>query len=116
MVKTFTCIICPRGCAITVSADKIRVDGYKCARGLAYVNEEISDPKRTVTGVVATDSASIPYVPFRTEKPISKKLVYELLKELYEMKICVPVKCGNPILTNYRGTGVDVRITRTVNN
>lgn len=112
MEKKFTCIVCPQGCSIKVDGDL--VSGNKCPRGEAYVREELSDPKRTVTAVVRTDSSNLHFIPVRTDKPISRKLVFNLLKSIYSLTAKVPLKSGDVIIENYENTGVNVKVTRTL--
>lgn len=116
MEKKFTCIVCPQGCSIkvTVNGDETTITGNKCPRGLAYVKEELSDPKRTVTAVVRTDSPNLHFLPVRTDKPITRKLVFKLLKKIYSLTVNVPLKNGDVIIENYENTGVNVKITRSL--
>ena len=41
MKKEFICIVCPKGCHISVDGDNIT--GYTCPRGLNYVKQELID-------------------------------------------------------------------------
>ena len=48
MSKQMTCLLCPRGCLLTVS-DNGEVSGNYCPRGLIYAKQEMTAPKRTLT-------------------------------------------------------------------
>ena len=51
MERKLTCIICPRGCQLTVSgeADNLTVTGHACPRGQVYGINEVSNPVRTIS-------------------------------------------------------------------
>ena len=51
MSRVLTCLVCPRGCQLTVS-DDLEVTGNFCARGIPYALQEIKEPKRTLTYLV----------------------------------------------------------------
>lgn len=116
MDRNFICIVCPAGCTINAndSGGKLVISGNKCPRGKKYVEGELTSPERTVTAVVRTNSGELPFVPVRTDKPISKKLVNELLREIYSMQLAVPLQNGDVIIKDFKNTGVNVKITRTV--
>ncbi len=116
MEREVICLSCPNGCHITVQElenGEYEFQGAKCERGEVYAREEITDPKRVVTAVVQTNSEEMPFIPVKTDKPISRKYINQLLAELYKQKIEVPVKCGQVLIHNFMETGVNVVITRT---
>ncbi len=109
--KEMICISCPIGCRLTVSQDKdndITVTGNKCARGKVYGEEEYLAPKRMVTCTCRTDSQEFPRLAVRTMSAIPIEYIDDLLRELYRMTVALPVRRGQPLIVNYRGTGVDV--------
>lgn len=117
--KELICIACPVGCRLEVEyaesgCGEVTVIGNKCKRGAAYAREEINSPKRTVTAVVKTDSAELPYAPLRTDKPLPKELIDELLKRIYSIQMPVPLKVGQVIIENFAGSNVNVICTRNV--
>ena len=76
MKKTYTCIICPNGCDITVEAEGrqiLSVEGNKCAKGEEYVSQEIIAPKRTITTSVAVEGGSCPLASVRLTRAIAKE-------------------------------------------
>lgn len=115
--REMVCIACPIGCRLTVNADGeagITVKGNRCPKGEAYGREEILSPKRMVTAVARTDSAPFPYVSVRTDRPLPRPLMAALLSEIYGMRISLPVRRGQVLMEDFRGTGVSVVASRTL--
>ncbi|HPO13133.1 MAG TPA: DUF1667 domain-containing protein [Candidatus Hydrogenedentes bacterium] len=111
------CLGCPNGCHLHCTSKKghaVDVTGNKCDRGVDYGREELLDPKRVVTAVVKTTSSELPYVPVRTTAPLVKPLIPELLHELYQQHVTPPIRSGNPLIENFRNTGVNVIFTRSI--
>ena len=116
MNKKLICIACPIGCHINVakSADgSWNVSGNKCPRGEKYGIEEMTEPKRTVTYVVQTTSTALPFLPVKTNKPLLKDMISDLLTELSRKKVTTSVSRGDILISNFKDSGVDVVFTRT---
>ena len=111
-MKKFTCIICPRGCTVEVNEEEIT--GYNCPRGLAYVKEEITDPKRSVSSTVRLVGCRLTRVPVKTDKPIEKALVRQAVKLLNSVEISPPLTEGDIVLKNILGTGVNFVVSRRI--
>lgn len=117
--KKYTCIACPLGCNLTmqIQADnRLVISGNKCKRGIEYAREEYLAPKRIVTATCPTDNNLYPRVPVKTDKPVLKKHINSLLKEIYQHKVSLPVKQNIVIIKNFKESGVNVVITRTITN
>ena len=131
MERKLVCISCPLGCRLTVTWEDetdIEVTGNKCAKGESYAQEEILAPKRVVTATVAVagrasggrDAAGGPSasgpgrLPVKTSAPLLKEHIPDLLNELYRMEVKPPVGCGEVLLRDIAGTGVDLVATRTL--
>lgn len=118
-MRTLVCILCPRGCRLSVD-DDLAVTGNFCPRGEIYAKSEVTDPRRTVTATCPLDipfddfSAPVRRVPVRTDGPVPKGLVPALVAELNAIRVPLPVKSGEVILGNWRGTGVSVIATRSL--
>ena len=121
-MRNLTCIICPIGCSLDVEEDSasdniseanINVTGNKCARGVVYAIEEISAPKRVVT---ATISSTVIRIPVKTSVPCLREKIPALLRDIYKIKITLPVKAGDVVIENWNSEGLDVIATRTVGN
>ena len=117
MKREMICISCPIGCRLTAeweTEDDIRITGNQCPRGEIYGKEEILAPKRVVTATVAVESALIGRVPVKTDSALLKEHIAPLLDELYALSLNAPVSCGQTIIEDVAGTGVNVVATRSV--
>jgi CxxC motif-containing protein len=132
MERKMVCISCPLGCRLTVTweeGSEIRVNGNKCAKGESYAQEEILAPKRVVTATVAvavppasTTQASAARaiattsrrLPVKTSAPLLKEHIPALLNELYKMRVKPPLSCGDTLLKDFAGSGVDLLAARSL--
>jgi CxxC motif-containing protein len=136
MERKLVCISCPLGCRLTVSwkdETDIKVTGNKCTKGESYAREEILAPKRVVTATVAvsgrvaaghpetgrlaaarTGDSNPRRLPVKTTAPLLKEHISALLDELYGLEVIPPLQCGDVLLKDIAGTGVDLVATRTL--
>ena len=117
MERMTVCISCPLGCRLTVTwedENDITVKGNKCAKGESYAQEEILAPKRVVTATVRAATGADRRLPVKTSSPLLKEHIPALLTELYRMDFKPPIKCGDVLLRNFEGTGVDLVATRSL--
>ncbi len=118
MNKPITCIICPKGCQITVNAETSPwiTEGNACARGAAYAIQETADPRRTLTATVAILGAAIPRCPVVTSAPIPKGELLSTMDKLNHLTIHAPVNAGDVLVENFAGEGIHLVATRTLEN
>lgn len=110
--RNLTCIVCPRGCQMTITlvdGRVERVEGNFCKRGVTYANDECTNPKRTVTSTVRCTDGSI--VAVKTENTIPKELMFDVMAEINRANPDGNVKIGDIIIENVCGTGVNVVAT-----
>ena len=123
-MKELTCIVCPIGCSLTVDEGSVAADspasltvtGNRCPRGTVYAQEEICFPKRVVTATCALAGEglhALRRIPVKTSVPCPKEKIPELLHDIYETKIKIPVKAGDVAIAGWQGEGIDVVATRT---
>lgn len=113
MKKEFTCIVCPVGCKLMVDGDSIT--GNRCPRGLQYALQEIKNPKRMVTSTVATVSPAKRRLSVKTDRPIAKPLVFEVMKVIRKVIVDHNVEIGDVIVANILGTDVNIVATDKFN-
>lgn len=113
IMKKLVCIVCPRGCRLTVEeGEEIRVSGNACPRGETYARQELFAPVRVLTATVALEGGVHPRLPVKTSGAIPRERVSEAAALLRELRVTAPVKAGQVLLPNILDTGVDVIATR----
>ena len=106
------CIVCPKGCHLAVDEQDGTVTGNTCPRGVAYGIKELRDPSRVVTSTVRVRQARHARLPVKTDRDISKALVFDVMRALEVIEIEAPVACGDIVLPNVCGTQVNIVATR----
>ena len=98
-VVNLTCIECPIGCSIAVELQDgkvLSVKGNACPRGDLYAKDEVVAPKRVVTSTVRADNGVM--VPVKTNLPVPKSEIFEVMKKINSITCKLPVKIGDVIL------------------
>ncbi len=122
MNKKLVCILCPQGCPISVdytenelgTVNVISVEGAKCARGEFWAREEVENPVRTVTSSIRVVNGDLPLLSVRTDKPIPKKRIFDVMNIIKNLQVNAPVKRGEIIVENILDLGANLIATRTV--
>ena len=116
MLKTYTCIICPNGCDLIATVEKgtILVSGNLCAKGEAYVRQELTEPKRTITSLILVEGGQLPLASVRLTTPIPKERIFDVMREIKKISVKAPVSIGDVIIRNVLGLGSDVVSTKDV--
>ena len=117
MSREMICINCPMGCRLTVDdsdRNNIKVSGNTCPRGVTYAVNEITAPKRMVTGSVTVEGGAIAMVSVKTREAIPKELIFDSLEQLKSVKLTAPVHIGDIVVSNVCGCGVDFIATKNV--
>jgi CxxC motif-containing protein len=115
ITEEMICITCPMGCTLQVTHDGetlINVEGNTCKRGIAYVKDELTDPRRMVATTVRVKNGLHPLVPVYTEAAFPKPQIFDLLAKTREIEIEAPVKINQVVLENALGTGIDILASR----
>lgn len=117
MAREMICINCPLGCRLSVDdSDKnnIVVSGNTCPRGKTYAINEITAPKRMVTGSVKVQGGTIPMASVKTRVAIPKELIFDSLALLKNVTLQAPVHIGDVAVHDICGCGVDFIVTKNV--
>ena len=114
MKRNLTCIICPRGCALTaeVSVHGVTVTGHTCPKGEEYAVNECLHPMRTVTATVRVTNHPNTMVSVKTAQPVPKERMMEIMALLRQTQVQAPVAIGDVILTDVWGT--EIVITKEI--
>ena len=115
MIRKLTCIECPKGCALSVTIENNRVVavvGNGCPKGEAYAITEIENPLRFLTSTVLSEGLSLKMIPVKTDHPIPKRLLKDVMEEIKKLKIDKPVQVGDIVAKNFLNLGVNLVATR----
>ncbi len=99
MNKELTCIVCPKGCTLQaeITGREVRVSGHTCKRGEEYAVAECLHPTRTVTALVRVGNRPNTMVSVKTDPPIAKEHIFDLMQQLATMQAQAPLQIGQPI-------------------
>ena len=122
MVREFTCIICPNGCEITAElgeredgACRIHsIEGAACPRGKAYVEQELTDPRRNIATSIPVEGGELPLTSVRLTAPIPKARIFDAMEEIRSCRVTAPVQAGTVVIKGLLGYDLDVIVTKTV--
>ena len=108
MEKKITCIICPKGCAMTAKMEngKVTVEGFTCPKGEEYAINECTNPVRTVTATARVANRRDCMVSVKTEKPVPKGKMAEVVAALRQVTVNAPIRIGDVILADIFGTRI----------
>ena len=106
MKKEITCIVCPRGCKLTLREEngKMEVTGNACPRGEKHAIDEYTNPVRSLTGTVRIANRPDTMVSVKTAAPIPKGKMLEAMAQIRQIKADAPVKIGAVLMENIFGT------------
>jgi CxxC motif-containing protein len=117
-IRNLTCIGCPMGCALQVEIENgvvTKVTGNTCKRGEDYGRKECTNPTRIVTSSVTVEGGEIDVVPVKTQNDVPKEKIFDVIREIRDIKVKAPVKIGDIILKDVLGTGVNIIATKNIN-
>lgn len=112
-----TCIGCPHGCQLRVikEGDKVlEVRGNGCARGAAFGEQEVIEPRRVFSTTVAIKNAIAGKIPVKLSGDFPKDKLVEAAAEIQKLELEAPVYVGQVLLRDLCGEkGVNVLACRT---
>ena len=108
MKKEMICIICPRGCALTVNEEngRVTVTGNACPKGKTYGTNEMIAPKRTVTTVIRVNNRPDTMVSVKTESPVPKDKMAEVVSYCRTLSVSAPVSVGDVVAEDIYGSRI----------
>ena len=117
MLREFTCIICPNGCEITAGVEDnqiVSIEGALCPKGEAYVNQELTDPRRNIATSVLVKGGELPLASVRLTNPIPKARIFDAMAEIRGIAVEAPVEAGTVVIRGILGLESDVIVTKGV--
>ena len=112
-MKELTCIVCPRGCRLKVD-DNMEVTGNACPRGKIYAINELTNPTRTITSSIRVSNRPYTLVSVKTDKPIPKDKMFEVMEEIDKLSIEAPTQSGQIVKANILGLDSNIIITKNI--
>ncbi len=108
MKRKLTCIICPRGCDLWAEGEAgvLKVTGNACPKGEAYAISECTNPIRTVTSVIRVANRRDTMVSVKTESPIPKDKIFDVMERIRTAAVQAPVKIGDILLADICETNI----------
>ena len=114
MNRELTCILCPRGCRLTVTGDpaELKVSGNGCKNGIRYGISECLNPVRTVTSVLRVSNRCDTMVSVKSTAPVKKADMLSFAAALRNVVVTAPVSVGDVLVRDV--FGADVVATKNV--
>ncbi len=105
MKRELTCIVCPIGCALTVSDEdgELKVSGNTCPRGAVYGKNEVQNPTRTLTTTVRVGNREKTVVAVKSDRPIPKGMLFDAMKEINTLRAEAPIRIGDVLSSDLLG-------------
>ncbi len=106
-VRRMTCIICPRGCQLSVVlSDPPVVSGNSCPRGEEYAIAEVTHPMRTLTTTIRVryEDGHIGRISVKSKGEIPKEKLFELAAKIHHTILDAPVQVGDEVLPGVLAT------------
>ncbi len=114
MKGTIVCVVCPTSCEVVAEwsdAELLSVDRAQCKLAWDYIRGEIFDPRRTVTTTVLVEEGDMPLVSVKTNRPVRKGLMLQVMDRLADVVVQAPVEIGDVIVPDVLDTGASIVAT-----
>ena len=127
-MKEIICITCPKGCHLKVDEETFAVTGNSCPQGAVYGANELRNPVRVVTSTVVVKTSpdkgrgtgeagggvAPRRLPVKTDRPIPKGKMFEVMAEIARVRVQPPVAVGQILIPNVAGTDGNVVATKNL--
>ncbi|MDR2447193.1 MAG: DUF1667 domain-containing protein [Treponema sp.] len=116
MKKDIVCFMCPNSCVLSISGDETnpRIENNRCSRGIDFALKELGDPERTLTSTMRTLNGVLPLVSVRSDKPVKKAELQEIITQLDALTINAPIARGQVLMASVGINKVNIIATRSV--
>jgi len=118
--KDLVCIVCPNGCQVEVLVEEtpvlkvIEVRGCSCDKGVAWVEQEIVNPMRTIASSVVVEQGDFKLVSVRTDTSIPLDKIFEVMAVIKRKTVDAPVTINDILIENPAGVACNIIATRNV--
>jgi len=115
----YVCTICPLSCEVQLdiepeSKEIRKISHNRCPKGKDYAIKEFTSPERTLTTTVAIEGGIHPLIPVRTDRPIPKPLMHDIMKVSARVRVKSPIKMGDIVVENVLDTGANIIASRNM--
>lgn len=117
MKGEFICIVCPTSCPVSAEwneTELLRIDRAQCKLAREYIRSEIFDPRRAVTTSVLVEGGDLPLVSVKTDRPVPKARMLDVMDYLAQVVARAPVEVGDVVVPNILDTGSNIVATRRI--
>jgi CxxC motif-containing protein len=110
------CFICPKSCLLSIQEvnGEIRVENNRCRRGIEFAVKELRDPERILTSTIRVNHGILPLVSIRSETPVKKTELKDLVKYFDGIIVNAPVSSGQILFSGIGKNNVNIIATRSV--
>jgi CxxC motif-containing protein len=118
--KALVCIVCPNGCDADVLMEEgreikiLQIDGCTCDKGKEWVEQELTNPMRTIASGIPVEQGDFKLVSVRTDAPIPLGKIFDVMTAIKEKKVTAPVTIGDILIENPAGVTCNIIATRNV--
>ena len=108
MKKAITCIVCPRGCAMTadIQENTITIAGNACTRGEKHAIGECTNPVRSLTSIIRVRNREDTMVSVKSAAPVPKEKLFEIMDIIHKTRVNAPIKIGDILIPGVFGTDI----------
>lgn len=117
MKISLTCINCPMGCLMEAEVSEgqvVSVTGNTCKRGEIYARNEVVHPVRMITSSLPVTGGVLEMVSCKTDQPVDKDKIFEVMECLKDVVIEAPVEIGDILIEHPAGLDANIIATRKV--
>lgn len=111
--RVFTCILCPRGCLLSVDVRgaEVEVAGNACPKGLEYGRQEAVEPMRSLCTTVRAEGGARPRLAAKLDRDIPLARLLDAMAAIDPVTAAAPVNRGDVLLADVAGLGADLVAT-----
>jgi CxxC motif-containing protein len=117
-LREIICIGCPLGCHVMLTLGQdggiTNVSGNQCKEGRKLAIAELQHPERVLTTSVLTEDSRRRLLPVRTDRPVPRHRLPEIIRATANIRVKPPVKVGQEIAHDILGTGANLISTGTL--
>jgi CxxC motif-containing protein len=91
---------------VGINGEEVKVEGNACPKGAVYGHNECLHPTRTVTSIVRVANREDTMVSVKTEGPIPKEHIFDLMRIIRQTTVQAPIDIGDVVCDDVYGTRV----------